>query len=172
MPADHQAEDLAVAEEIEAHHALMIRDLDRLATAVEDAARSEGDVDAARSELQAWVAAVLEPHAEEEEHLTYRAAGQLTQGAPMIASMLSEHELIRASARRIPDAADPHAAAAYARMLYEIFHSHQRKEDEIIVPMLLAADGVSLSELVGDATAHGAEGSHHHAHHEHPRHDH
>ena len=77
--------------------------------------------------------------------------------------------LIRATARRIPDAVDPHAAAAYARMLYEIFHSHQGKENDLIVPMLLAADGVSLSELVGDATAH--EGSHHHAH-GHPHHEH
>ena len=171
MPADHHAEDLAIAEEIKAHHVQMVRELDRLATAVEDAARSGGDVDAARAELQAWVAAVLEPHAAEEEQLTYRAAGALPEGAPLIASMLAEHELIRATARRIPDAVDPHEAAAYARMLYEIFHSHQGKENDLIVPMLLAADGVSLRELVGDATAHGADASHHHAH-EHPHHEH
>ncbi|MGB3409758.1 MAG: hemerythrin domain-containing protein [Microthrixaceae bacterium] len=160
MSHDHDAEDLATAEEIKAHHAVMIHDLDHLASSLDTAARSGDGFDDARSKLHEWVGAVLVPHAVEEEQMTYRAASELAEGAPLIESMLSEHELIRATAKRVDSADDPRESAAYARMLFEIFHSHQRKEDDIIVPMLLKADGVSLSDLVGDATAH----DHHHHH--------
>ena len=151
--------DAALAEELKAHHAKMIQDLDRFATALADAAASGDDAVGARHDLERWVADVLVPHAAAEEETTYRAAGDLTEGRSLIKSMLAEHELIRLTARRAAEADDPVAAGAFARALFDMFDSHQRKENNIILPLLIDADSVSLTDVM--ARAHHGHGHGH-----------
>ena len=155
--------DAALAEELKAHHAVMVADLDRLSAALADAAAVGADVDAPHRELRAWVHDVLVPHAEEEEETTYRAAAELAEGGLLIRSMLAEHVLIRGTAARIADSTDPAAAGAYARTLYAIFESHQRKENELILPLLVDAGDISLTAVMGAAHGHAhLEHVHHH----------
>jgi hypothetical protein len=148
--ASHE-QDAALAEELKAHHASMIQELDRLAAALAHAATSGDDAAGATHNLEKWVADVLVPHAAEEEETTYRAAGELADARLLIKSMLAEHELIRLTARRVSESDDPIAAGAFARALFDMFDSHQRKENDIILPLLVDADSVSLTEVMASA---------------------
>lgn len=165
---DAHERDAALADELRAHHAVMIRDLDRLSTALVAAARSGEDADPAKHELEQWVAAFLVPHAEEEEATSYRAAGDLPAGELLIRSMLAEHDLIRLTARHVSEADDPVAAGAFARALFHTFDSHQRKENDIILPLLVASDSVSLTAVMAGAHGH----AHDHDHDDGDTHDH
>jgi Hemerythrin HHE cation binding domain len=155
--------DAALAEELIAHHAVMVADMDRLSTALADAAAAGTDNDAPHRALRAWVHDVLVPHAAEEEETVYRAAAKLVEGALLIRSMLAEHVLIREIAAHMADATDPGQAGAYGRALFAIFESHQRKENELILPLLVAADELSLTEVMGVAHGHShCAHAHHH----------
>jgi hypothetical protein len=156
--------DAALADELRAHHAVMIRDLDGLSAGLVTAAESGTDSAGAKRELEQWVTEVLVPHAEEEEATTYRAAGELPAGELLIMSMLAEHELIRTIARHMSEADDPAASGAFARALFDIFDSHQRKENEIILPLLVASDTVSLVEVMASSHGHHDHHGHDHAH--------
>ncbi|NLE81794.1 MAG: hypothetical protein GX610_19885 [Rhodococcus sp.] len=148
------------AQEIRAHHAHMVDELDRLTSALRDSAPEKRQEHHAR--LAQWFETVLVPHADEEEQTTYRVAGELPDGAPLIEAMVREHVLIKRLVALF-GASDGAAAAAYARAAYEAFESHQRKENEIILPLLLAAPQVSLRDALGGG--HGHQTGHDHAHH-------
>lgn len=152
-------QDAAVAEKLRAHHRVMIENLDRLTKGLVDAATSGNDAAQAKRSLEEWVRDVLVPHAEEEEATTYRAAGGLPEGALLIKSMLAEHALIRQTAARMSAATDAVEAATYGRALFDIFDSHQRKENDLILPLLVDSDAVSLSSAMGGGHGH----AHHHA---------
>lgn len=156
------AEDAALADELKAHHAVMIKDLDRLSAGLVAAAESGNEPAGAKRDLEQWVTEFLVPHAAEEEATTYRAASELPAGELLIMSMLAEHELIRTTARNMSEADDPAAAGAFARALFDTFDSHQRKENDIILPLLVASDTVSLVEVM--AGSHGHHHQHDHGH--------
>ena len=155
-----RSQDAALAEELRAHHAVMIADLDRLSTTLVDAAASGDDTADAKHALEEWVSDVLVPHAEEEEATTYRAAGELASGELLIRSMLAEHDLIRITARHMSEADDPVAGGAFARALFDTFDSHQRKENEIILPLLVDADRVALTDVMAGAHDHDSGHGH------------
>ena len=138
-----------VAEHLRQHHAHMVAELDRLASALRASALEGRDSSQARAELVTWTEEVLEPHAEEEEHGTYAAAARLPGGALLIDAMLREHELIRSMADSVRTIDPPLAAAAWGRALSATFNSHQAKENEIILPLLVSSDAVDLTALLG-----------------------
>ena len=72
--------------------------------------------------------------------------------------MLAEHELIRLTARHLAESTDPIAAGAFARALFDIFDSHQLRENEIILPLLINSDSVSLSDAINGAHRGGHHG--------------
>lgn len=158
--------DEAVAAELNAHHRVMIEYLGRLSKSLSAAASSGIDAARARRDLEDWVRDVLAPHAEEEEVTTYRAAAELDEGRLLIKSMLAEHELIRQTAANMSAAANDIEAAAYGRVLFEIFDSHQRKENDLILPLLVASKEVSLAEVMrsGDAQGHDQDHDSDHGH--------
>jgi hypothetical protein len=157
-----EEQNAALADEIRAHHAEMIRTLERLTTALADTANAPDDAARAKQALEAWVADVLVPHAAEEERTTYRGAEELPEGKLLIKSMLAEHELIRLTARHLSEARVPVAAATFARSLFDMFDSHQRKENDLILPLLMDADEVSLHDVMAGAHdhAHASPGGH------------
>lgn len=155
--AEHRRKtDAETAEEIRRHHAVMVDDLDRLSTALVEAADAGADDAPARSALQEWISSVLVPHAAHEEETTYPAAARLAEGRLLIAAMLAEHELIRGFAGKVASSGNAAAAGAYARALFETFSSHQRKENDHILPLLVDAPSVSLTDLMA-----GSHGHHH-----------
>lgn len=143
-PTDREVVDRLLTE-----HGELVNHLDRLTTDLMAATRG---VEGRHLELVRWVHDVLLPHAKEEEATTYAAAARLPGGAPLVDGMVREHKLILQLANAVDGAWSSEASAGFARALYLVFRSHQEKENEIIIPMLLDA-GVSLAEVVG---------SHHH----------
>lgn len=166
--APEHISDEAVADQVRTHHSAMVAELDRLSAAVRDAA--PGDYDTARDELARWFETVLVPHADEEEATTYHAGDELPEGHLLIQAMVREHVLIKRLVALFRESEPAAAAAAYGRAAFEAFDSHQRKENELILPLLVAAPGVSLAKVMGHAHGHHqvgehAEHGHEHAHH-------
>lgn len=146
-----QTQDRALANELMAHHAIMVDQLDKLTNDLLNGAE-------AKEALIEWVHEILLPHAAEEEATTYAAAAALPQGAALIDSMVREHKTIIALAGAFHSSEDLALAAGYARSLYTVFEAHQSKENEIVIPMLLDV-GISLTEAMANAPeGHG----HHH----------
>lgn len=158
---DHSA-DARVAEEIRSHHGLMRADLDRLSAALVEAAESGSDPAPARAELTEWIRTTLVPHAEQEEATTYSAAANLPEGRLLIAAMLAEHVLIRRFADLVAHTQNPSAAGAYGRAVFETFSSHQAKENDYILPLLVEEPTISLAELMAHGHGHGSHRGHGH----------
>lgn len=142
--------DVAVAKELMSHHAVMVADLDRLSR--EFSAAAGDDPTPPRTALSEWIERVLVPHADLEERTTYQACAALPEGRLLIASMVAEHVLIRRMVALFTKSKDPVVAGTYGRAIFEIFQSHQRKENEIILPLLIDSESVSLTELMGRVT--------------------
>lgn len=150
----------------------MIKDLGRLSGDLAAAAAFGADATTAQQDLEAWIRDVLVPHAAEEEVTTYRAAGELPEGRLLIQSMLDEHVLIRQTAAHVSAEENPVATGTYARALFEIFDSHQRKENDIILPLLVESDTVSLTAVMGGGHHEHGAASHEHGHAGHHEHGH
>jgi hypothetical protein len=165
---DIHTSDAALAEEIRGHHAGMVADLRSLTDRLETATTQEAPE--ARERLAAWFHDVLVPHADEEEVTTYRAAAALPEGRLLIEGMLREHVLIKGLVGLFEAAEDLTIAAAFARAVYEAFDSHQGKENDIILPLLVESPSVALTDVMGHAHGHHQVGEPHHAGHEHHGH--
>jgi hypothetical protein len=159
-PGNRQA-DAEIAAAIRTHHAAMVADLDRLTAALRDAV-PEAEPEA-YDRLAEWFETVLVPHADEEEATTYRAAAELPEGALLIEAMVREHVLIKRLVALFSER-DGVAAATYGRAAYETFESYQRKENEVILPLLLGAPQVSLADVAGHGHDQHSEhdATHHH----------
>lgn len=159
-PGNRQADE-EIAAAIRTHHAAMVADLDRLTAALRDAV-PEAEPEA-YDRLAEWFETVLVPHADEEEATTYRAAAELPEGALLIEAMVREHVLIKRLVALFSER-DGVAAATYGRAVYETFEGHQRKENEVILPLLLGAPQVSLADVAGHGHDQHSEhdATHHH----------
>ncbi len=69
---------------------------------------------------------------------------------------------IRQIAKNLSAATNQIEAAAYGRALFEVFDSHQRKENDLILPLLVDSDAVLLAELMRSAHANGHDPGHSH----------
>lgn len=101
-----------------------------------------------RDDLLGWLHTELLPHAKAEEVALYPAAAGLPEGRLLIDGMLDEHRIIATLVAELEETSAPVAAAAAARALQAVFATHLRKENDLVVPLLVAADGVSLAGLL------------------------
>lgn len=158
--APHHQPDAEIADQVREHHAVMVAELDLLTARLRDAAPEEQE--AAHRNLEEWFETVLVPHADEEEATTYRAAGQLPEGRLLVEAMVREHILIKRLVALF-SMSETTAAAAYGRAVFEAFTSHQGKENDVILPLLVDAPQVSLVQVMGGAHGHQV-GDHAHDH--------
>jgi uncharacterized protein (DUF2249 family) len=101
-----------------------------------------------RDVLLGWLHSELLPHAQAEEAALYPAAAAQPAGRLLIDGMLDEHRVIAALVAEIEETSAPVAAAAAARALQAVFGTHLAKENDLVVPLLVAADDVSLAGLL------------------------
>lgn len=102
-----------------------------------------------RDALLNWLRSDLLPHAAAEEATLYPAAAAQTKGELLIQGMLDEHRLITSLVIELESATSPIAAAAAARALVVLLTTHLAKENELVVPLVLRAENVSLSSVLG-----------------------
>lgn len=142
--------DARAAEAVEQHHAQMAGTLAaRVEALVSAAGRNEELAGAARAELVEWCERELVPHALAEEGTMYPAARARTEGRLLVDGMLEEHKVITGLVREVADSADPVRAAAAAKALAVMFDSHLAKENDLVLPLLVAAPDVSVADLLG-----------------------
>ena len=142
--------DRAAAAAVEEHHAAMSRTLAGLAASLISDARAGGPTaGATRSDLVRWCREELLPHAAAEESTLYDAAATEPEGRLLVEAMLAEHRSVLALVEELERAADPVEAAALGRALQAVFEVHLAKENDQVLPLLLADRTVSVADLLG-----------------------
>ena len=139
--------DAEAAEKVEQHHAEMAGRLALLTSDVVRAARTDR-AGAARQELLTWLRDDLVPHATAEEQTLYPAAAQMAEARLLVEVMLAEHVLIHRLVADLEAATDPIEAAAVARALETLFGSHLAKENDQLIPTLVASPDYSVAEML------------------------
>lgn len=160
------AADAAAAEAVEKHHAQLAGALALRVEALVDAAAHGDRADAvdAQRQLVSWARGELVPHALAEENAMYPAAQRKPEGRLLVEGMLAEHTVITGLVSEVEAVTDPVRAATAARALQVVFDSHLAKENELVLPLLVAAADVSVAQLLeGMHELLGGE-AHEHAH--------
>lgn len=139
--------DADAAEKVEQHHAEMAGRLALLTSDVVRAARTDR-AGAARQELLSWLRDDLVPHATAEEQTLYPAAAEVAEARLLVEAMLAEHVLIHRLVGDLEAATDPIEAAAVARALETLFGSHLAKENDQLIPTLVASPDYSVAEML------------------------
>ena len=115
------------------------------------AAASAGDAQRtsdAQNDLATWCAEELVPHAGAEEHTLYPAAQTRPEGRLLVEGMIAEHEVIVGLVSQVASATDMVRAAAAATALKVMFDSHLEKENDLVIPLLVAAEDVAVVDLL------------------------
>jgi uncharacterized protein (DUF2249 family) len=135
------------AEDVETHHAAMAGELRVLTERLVHAGPRAPEADAARRDLVAWCERELLPHATAEERDLYPAARSLDGGRFLVDVLIGEHEDIVRLVRAISET-DGLVSATAAVALKAIVEAHLAEEDDLLLPLLANAPGVSLADLV------------------------
>lgn len=170
------AADAEAAEAVEQHHAQMAGALELKGEALVSAARA-GDSQTfrrAQDALVGWCRSDLVPHALAEEGTLYAAAAEHAEAKLLVAAMLAEHAEIVSLIEQVEQGADVVAVVGAVGALRRLFAVHLAKENEQILPLLVASPSTSVAELLDgmheilgghaehadDADAHGASAGH------------
>lgn len=140
--------DEAAASTIRRHHEHLVAELDRLVAALPGSGEQSSGADSPKGQLVTWARTVLRPHAAGEEATFYRAAAETEAGRLLIAGMVAEHGVILGIVDAIESSSDPAATAAWAEALQRVFSSHAAKENDLVLPLLVAEQGTNLAELL------------------------
>jgi uncharacterized protein (DUF2249 family) len=157
--------DAQAAAAVEQHHAQMSGTLGQLVERLVTAAAGPRGANVERTELVDWCRNELVPHALAEERAMYPAALAKPEGRLLVTAMLGEHTVITGLVDELASAPDAVRAAAAATALRVLFDSHLRKENELVLPLLISAPDVSVAalldgmhELLGGETHHDHDG--------------
>jgi hypothetical protein len=88
------------------------------------------------------------PHAAAEERTIYRAAMIRADLAPTVEAMIREHEALSAAVGKLGQASTGADAAMLADSIVVLFVAHVVKENELLLPRLLADSSVDLAQLL------------------------
>jgi hypothetical protein len=139
--------DALAADAIRAHHSQMAAELrlrvDRLRAAVAAAA----DYADAHADVQQYLDRDVLPHAAAEEAALY-PAGDAGSTALLVRAMRTEHVVLTRHVDTLRRAAGGIDAVASASSILALFESHLAKENDLLVPALVADPEVSLSSLL------------------------
>ncbi len=140
--------DTEAATAIRAHHRELHEGLrTRVSVALETARAGRPDGDARESVL-AFLDGELLPHAAAEETALY-PAGDTGSSELLVRAMREEHRNLIAHVDRLRTASDGIATATIASAILALFESHLSKENDLLLPALLARPDVSLVALLG-----------------------
>ncbi|HET9080506.1 MAG TPA: DUF2249 domain-containing protein [Trebonia sp.] len=136
-------------EAIRAHHQALGDGLAERAGAVSAAATAGQPYEPAMADFIAYVGEELLPHAAAEEQTIYPAVAAHTALGGLVGEMITEHAVLSASASRLTTLTDGGEVAGQARQIAELFAAHAAKENDVLLPALLADSTVNLAELLG-----------------------
>jgi uncharacterized protein (DUF2249 family) len=136
-------------EAIRAHHRALGDGLTSRANAVFRAAVDGQPHEPAVADLIAYLGEEVLPHAAAEEKTIYPAVVAHTHLGDLVGDMITEHATLSMSAARLTTLTDGVAAAEQAQEIAALFVSHAARENDVLLPPLIADGTVDLAELLG-----------------------
>ncbi|HXT89700.1 MAG TPA: DUF2249 domain-containing protein [Trebonia sp.] len=136
-------------EAIRAHHRALGDGLTERANAVFRAAVDSRPHEPAVADFVAYVGEEILPHAAAEEKTIYPAVVAHTHLGNLIGEMITEHAALSMSAARLTTLTGAVAAADQAQEIAALFAAHAAKENDVLLPALIADGTVDLAELLG-----------------------
>ena len=145
MPTLNDAE---AAGAIREHHAELQAALRERVVALQDAVRDGHSHERLQRAVLAFLDTELLPHAAAEERSIY-PAGDRGVTAMLVHAMLDEHRNLIAHVAGLRKSAEAIEAVGIASAILALFESHLSKENDLLLPALMADPSVSLGELLG-----------------------
>ena len=134
--------DAQAADAVRAHHEQMVQELTDLVAGV--AAADAPGYPQARADLLAWARGELVPHALGEERTFYAAAALLEAGRLLVDALVSDHRLVLGLIDALEASTEQPVTATWADALLRTFSAHAGKENDLVLPLLVATEGVSV----------------------------
>ena len=139
--------DEEAAAAIRAHHVELNDDLRACVAALGNAVRSGTDHTMARDAVAAYLDGELLPHAAAEEAALY-PAGDTGITAMLVRAMRDEHRTLVGRVGDLRATTDALDAATGATAILALFESHLSKENDLLIPALVANPDVALADLL------------------------
>lgn len=134
------------ADAIIAHHAEMIRELQKRADTVIGIVTRDGASERAATAAADYFETTIVPHAHAEEATLYAAADSSEHR--LIESLKMEHVTLRRLGAALREARDGATRAYIVGALNHMFALHAAKENEYVLPTVLAQPRTDLQELM------------------------
>ncbi len=139
--------DAESAAAIRSHHAELQASLGKRVAALTEAVRAGHKPEPARLAVLEFLDVELLPHAAAEERSIY-PAGARGGTAMLVRAMVEEHRNLVAHVDVLRTPTEPIEAVGTAREIQALFESHLSKENDLLLPALVADPSVSLGELL------------------------
>ena len=132
------------------HHRFMVNEMRAHVSSLTDGSGRGSLGDKSSSELVSYLTNEVLPHAIAEEHSIYQAAADLPSLSATVSSMIQEHEMLASLTAKLATKDDSavQEIASLATEIYSLFVTHVAKENDIVLPALLAHHQVELSQLL------------------------
>ena len=135
-------------EAMRAHHRVLGEQLSDRVSAVAAAAAAGQPHEAAVAGLIAYLAGEILPHAAAEEATIYPAAAALDGLAGTVSEMTAEHTVLSEAAGRLAEPAGAASTAEHAEEISRLFAGHVAKENDVLLPALMASKDTDLPALL------------------------
>lgn len=145
MPTLTDAESAGAIRE---HHAELRDALRERVAALRHAVQAGRPHEPAQRAVLTFLDTELLPHAAAEERSIY-PAGDRGLPAMLVQAMLTEHKNLIAHVAGLRDSAEAIEAVGSASAIQALFESHLSKENDLLLPALIADPSVSLGALLG-----------------------
>jgi len=139
--------DAGAAVAIREHHVELQAALRERVVALQDAVRDGHSHERLQRAVLAFLDTELLPHAAAEERSIY-PAGDRGLTALLVQAMLEEHRNLVAHVASLRGSVETIDAVANARVIQALFESHLSKENDLLLPALVADPSVSLGALL------------------------
>ena len=141
-------------EAIRAHHQVLDEELTARADAVSMAVTAGRPYEVAVAAFIAYLAEEVLPHASAEEKTIYPVAATRIDLGGMVGEMIAEHVFLSAAASRLAVLTDGVAAVEQVQQIAGHFAVHAAKENDVLLPALLADQSVDLAGLLDEMHRH------------------
>lgn len=139
-----------------AHHRMLGEELAERADAVSGAVAAGRPHGTAVAGLIGYLAGEVLPHAAAEENSIYPAAVAHADMAGLVGEMIAEHVTLSVLGAGLAALTDGAAAAEQAQQIAGLFAAHAARENDVLLPALLASESVDLAALL--ERMHGSAG--------------